>query len=147
MPVIRRQQVCPLGISVGVQVRYAPVRLAADVPHRVVAVAVQRRPAAVFHRRELVLPVVGVAKHAAACGRRLRRDVAPCVICVLVAVYEVGGCRHSVVIMLYLIRPLASVAARSLRIPRSAVELLRSVYDGRSPAKTVERICSLLHYT
>ena len=63
MPVIRREQVRPLGISVGVQVRYASVRLAADVPHRIVAVAVQRRPAAVFHRRELVLPVVGVAKH------------------------------------------------------------------------------------
>ena len=120
--------------------RYAPVRLAADVPHRVVAVAIQRRSAAVFHRRELVLPVVGVAKHTSACGRRLRRDVAPCVICVLVPGYEVGGCRHSVVIVFYLIRPLASVAARSLRIPRSAVELLRSVYDGRSPAKTVQRI-------
>jgi len=34
--VIRREQVCPLRISVGVQVRYAPVRLTADVPHRVV---------------------------------------------------------------------------------------------------------------
>ena len=106
MPVIRRQQVCPLGISVGVQVRDAPVRLAADVPHRVVGVAIQRRSAAVFHRRELVLPVIGVAQHTAACGRRLRRDVAPCVICVLVPGYEVGGRADSVVIVFYLIRPL-----------------------------------------
>ena len=42
--------------------------------------------------------------------------------------------------MFYLIRPLVSVAARSLRIPRPAVELLRSVYDGRSPAQAIERI-------